>query len=337
MWWLPFPVFALGALGAAWAGTGAVLRLLERRAILDHPNERSSHQTPTPRGAGLALIAVVLVAWCAVATLAGTLALYWPVFAAALVLAAVSWRDDLKGLGAGPRLAAQAAAVAVGMVALPGDGAVFQGLLPGWLDTALAGFLWLWFVNLFNFMDGIDGISGAEAVSIGTGLCLVALAAGWAGEASLYALIVAAAALGFLPWNWHPARIFLGDVGSVPLGYLIGWLLLGAAAQGLWAAALLLPLYYLADATLTLIGRITRRERVWQAHRGHYYQRAVRRGMSHDAVVKTLLGVNLLLVGCALVSLQGGLVALAALTAGALSVGVVLWYFRGATGGCADG
>ena len=337
MWWLPFPVFALGALGAAWAGTGAVLRLLERRAILDHPNERSSHQTPKPRGAGLAVTAVVLVAWCAVATLAGTLALYWPVFAAALVLAAVSWRDDLKGLGAAPRLAAQAAAVAVGMTALPADGAVFQGLLPGWLDTVLAGFLWLWFVNLFNFMDGIDGISGAEAVSIGAGLCLVALAAGWAGEASLYALIVAAAALGFLPWNWHPARIFLGDVGSVPLGYLIGWLLLGAAAEGLWAAALLLPLYYLADATLTLIGRIMRRERIWQAHRGHYYQRAVRRGMSHAAVVKTLLGVNLLLVACALVSLQGGPMALAALAVGALSVGVVLWYFRGATGDPADG
>ena len=337
MWWLPFPVFLFGTLAAAWAGTGAVLRLLERRAILDHPNERSSHATPTPRGAGLAVTAVVLAGWCAAAALAGTLALYWQVFAAAAAIAAVSWRDDLRGLGAAPRLAAQAAAVAVGVFALPGAGPVFQGLLPAALDTVVAAFLWLWFVNAFNFMDGIDGISGAEAASVGIGLCLVALAGGWAGEASLYALVVAAAALGFLPWNWHPARIFLGDVGSVPLGYLIGWLLLGAAAEGLWAAALLLPLYYLADATITLLVRLVRREPIWRAHREHFYQRAVRRGMSHAAVVRALLAVNLVLAGAALLSLGGGAATLAALAVGVLSVGAALWYFRGATRGLDHG
>ena len=325
---LLYGLFALGTLGMTWAATGAVLGSLRARAILDHPNERSSHATPTPRGAGLAVVGVTLLAWCLVAALTGALGLYWPVLLAALALAAISWRDDLYGLAAWPRLIAQALAVAAGMTALPGDGPIFQGLLPPLLDTAVAALGWLWFVNLFNFMDGIDGISGVEAVAIGGGLCLVALVGGMGDGAGLYALIVAMAALGFLPWNWHPARIFLGDVGSVPLGYLIGWLLLGAAAAGFWAAALLLPLYYLADATLTLFSRLRRREPVWQAHRKHYYQRAVRRGISQVRVVATVIALDLLLIGAALLSLTSPLISLAI---GALSVIGVLWYFRGSS------
>src|SRR5690606_27746163 len=121
--------------------------------------------------------------------------------------------------------------------------------------------------------------------AIGLGVALFAGAAG--GEPALVALglAVAGAAFGFLPWNWQPARIFLGDVGSVPLGYALGWLLLSLAAAGAWAAALILPLYYLADATLTLMRRLARGERVWQAHREHFYQRATQAGRSHAAVV----------------------------------------------------
>ena len=333
MGWLTillYALFALGALGMAWATTGAVLESLRARAILDHPNQRSSHEAPTPRGAGLAVIGVVLLTWCLQSALSGKLTHHWPVFAAAAAIAAISWRDDLAGLGALPRLIAQALAVAVGMTALPGDGLIFQGLLPGPLDTAVAALGWLWFVNLFNFMDGIDGISGVETAAIGFGLCLVALIGGM--ENGLYGLTVAAAALGFLPWNWQPARIFLGDVGSVGLGYLLGWLLLGAAAEGYWAAALLLPLYYLADATLTLFSRLRRREPIWQAHRQHYYQRAIRRGLSHGKVVRAVMAVDALLIGSALLSLAGDRGLIAALAIGALSVIGVLWYFRGSRG-----
>jgi UDP-N-acetylmuramyl pentapeptide phosphotransferase/UDP-N-acetylglucosamine-1-phosphate transferase len=332
MGWLTiflYGLFAVGTLGAVWAATGAVLSSLSARAILDHPNERSSHSTPTPRGAGLAVIGVLLAAWCLVAALTGRLGLYWPVFLAALAIAAVSWRDDLHGLPAWPRLIVQALAVAVGMTALPVDGLIFQGLLPPAMDTAVAALGWLWFINLFNFMDGIDGISAVETAAIGGGLCLVALIGGMVDGAGLYGLILAAAALGYLPWNWHPARIFLGDVGSVTLGYLIGWLLLGAAAEGYWAAALLLPLYYLADATLTLASRLRRREPVWQAHRKHYYQRAVRRGMSQTRVVGAVIAIDGLLIGLALLSLTSPL---AALAIGALSVIGLLWYFRGSSG-----
>ena len=180
-------------------------------------------------------------------------------------------------------------------------GPVFQGLLPLWLDRLLAALAWLWFVNLFNFMDGIDGIAGVESASLGVGLALVFLLSGLILPAGL-ALLATAAALGFLLVNWHPARIFLGDVGSVPLGFLLGWLLLLAAAEGAWAAALILPGVYWADATVTLLRRACRGERVWRAHREHFYQRAVQRGLRHDQVARRIALANAGLVLLALVS-----------------------------------
>src|SRR3546814_9909535 len=123
---------------------------------------------------------------------------------------------------------------------------------------------------------------------------------------------IAAAAAGFLWWNWHPAKVFLGDVGSVPLGFMLGWLLLGLAAAGHWAPALILPLYYLADATITLACRALRRERVWRAHREHFYQRAVQRGRSHATVSRAVFGVNACLAALALASLTAPWMALVA-------------------------
>ena len=259
-----------------WLATGAVRRLLLRWQVLDRPNRRSSHDAPTPRGAGLALIPLTLLAWALWGVSHAPLPSGLPlVLAGAVVLAGLSWLDDMKGLPAALRFAVQAAAVALGLYGL-GDGLpLFQGLLPLWLDRLAAGFVWLWFVNLFNFMDGIDGITGAETVSVALGLALCLALAGGAPVALALALLLAGATLGFLPWNWAPAKIFLGDVGSVPLGYLLGWLLLLAAGQGLWAPALILPLYSLADATLTLVKRGLRGEKVWRAHREHAYQRAV--------------------------------------------------------------
>ena len=221
----------------------------------------------------------------------------------AALLALVSFADDVRHLPPLARLGAQAAAVALGLSFLPGTGPVFQGLLPAWLDLVLAALLWVWFVNLYNFMDGIDGLAGVETACIGLGLALLALfhreAAG-AGQLGL-GLAAGVAALGFLKWNWHPARIFLGDVGSVPLGYLLGWLLLATASAGFWKAALLLPAYHLADATFTLARRAIRGARVWEAHREHLYQSLVQRGWTHDRVVRRILALNLLLIVAALV------------------------------------
>ena len=317
--------FAL-VVAASWAATGAVLRFLESRAILDEPNPRSSHERPTPRGGGIAVMGVLLPAWAAIALFGAGDGPVWIVLAGALLLATVSWIDDLRGLPAAIRLAVHALAVALGMWALAGQGPLFQGILPGWLDTLAAALLWLWFLNLFNFMDGIDGIAGVESASVGGGLVLVTVLAGGGTGEMLYPLTLTAAALGFLVWNWHPARLFLGDVGSVPLGYLLGWLLLAAAAHGQWAPALILPLYYLADASLTLGRRLARGERVWLAHREHFYQRAVIGGRDHGRVVATILAANLALVALAGIAAAPWLAPGIALAGAVLVVGVLLYF-----------
>lgn len=282
--------------------TGLVLILLRRYAVFDRPNARSSHTELTSRGGGIAVTAVLLTAWCVLAPPEQRNEIY-TVAALAGLLAAVSWIDDLRSLSPLVRLASQLIAVLAAGYFLAGKPAVFHDLIPRALDLAVAGLLWIWFINLFNFMDGIDGISGVEAASIGAGIVLISLVGPHAPDTAPLAAAAAAAALGFLCWNWHPAKLFLGDVGSVPLGFLLGWLLIDLATAGQWAAALILPLYYLTDATVTLLRRARRGEKVWQAHREHFYQRAVQAGRSHAAVSAAVAGCNAILIGFAVISI----------------------------------
>jgi UDP-N-acetylmuramyl pentapeptide phosphotransferase/UDP-N-acetylglucosamine-1-phosphate transferase len=300
-------VVTVAVLGASVFLTGLVRRWL----VLDRPVERSSHSVPVPRGAGLVLVPV-LVAGAAALAILGLAPRATPVvLAAACGLALLSWRDDVGGLSVLVRLAGHAVAVAVGVAVLP-DAAVFHGIFPPLLDRIAAGLAWLWFVNLYNFMDGIDGITGVETAALGVGIALVlALAASPADGTAALGLVAAAVGLGFLRWNWHPARIFLGDVGSVPLGYFLGWLLLLLAGKGLWAPALILPLYYLADATLTLARRIGRGERFWQAHHEHFYQRALGSRGDHAGVARIILAGDLALIVLALLAVAHPLAALA--------------------------
>lgn len=322
------------SLAAAAALTGLVRSLLRRHGIVDRPNERSSHREAVPRGGGIAVVGVLLAAWLALwlwDACAGCGALFWVALAGAFALAAVSWLDDLQGgLPAWPRLLVQIAAVGAGILALPGDALVFQGHLPPLADHALAALAWLWFVNLFNFMDGIDGISGVEGASLGLGAFLLALLGAVPAGLDPLGLALAGVSLGFLLWNWHPAKIFLGDVGSVPLGYLAGWLMLALAASDAWQATLLLPAYYLADATFTLLRRLLQGRRIWQAHREHLYQRVVAAGWSHGRTAALIAANNLLLVGLALASRHGSTATAASLVAGAMLVAALLWYLRAA-------
>ena len=307
------PAFALLAAGfagtavVAWLATAGVRWLLVRHAIFDRPNERSSHTAPTPRGGGIAPLTVVCGAWALAVSWLGNAPPAFPAVMGGLVLLAViSWLDDVKGgMPVAARLATQAIAVALVLSTFQDAGLVFQGVLPPLPDRLVAGILWVWFINLFNFMDGIDGISGVETVSLGVGLALVAWLTGFVAPYVALPALLAAAALGFLGWNWQPAKIFLGDVGSVPLGFLLGWLLLITAAQGQWLAAVLLPLYYLADATITLGRRLVRGETVWRAHRGHFYQRAVQGGASHAQVAIKVLACNGVLIGLAVAAVAG--------------------------------
>ncbi|MSO92286.1 MAG: glycosyltransferase family 4 protein [Rhodospirillales bacterium] len=329
---LSVQVLAFAAvLAASLLGTGIVLKVLNRHAILDRPNERSAHSRPVPRGGGIAVILVIIVAWLAIA-LAGHESrpdALWPVailLGATLVLSALSWADDIQGLSPVIRLLGQAVAVGVVLALAPAEGPYFQGIFPPAIDRIAAGLVWIWFINLFNFMDGIDGISGVEAASLGVGVAAVAAVSGLGAPVSLYGLTGAAAALGFLRWNWHPAKIFLGDVGSTGLGFVLGWLLLTLAAAGAWAAALILPLYYLADATITLLKRLARRERVWQAHSQHFYQKAVRSGKTHAEVALSVLLADAVLVGLAVAAANGYV--WSSLAGACAVVGGLLLYFN---------
>jgi len=290
----------------SWALTGRVLAYLRRQAILDHPNDRSSHSIPTPRGGGWGVMLTLLPAWILIGAFTGDIGHALPVLIGVAALMAVSWIDDRRGLGPAPRFLIQIAAVAGGLAALPVDGLVFQGLLPFWADRLTAAIGWLWFVNLYNFMDGIDGLAGSETATIGSGLTLVAVLASLEPALGLYGVAAAGSALGFLMWNWHPAKLFMGDVGSVPLGFALGWLLLSLATAGFWPAALLIPAYFLADATVTLLRRLIGRKKVWQAHREHFYQKATQRGRTHAQVVRLVLALNAALVALATASLPLG-------------------------------
>jgi UDP-N-acetylmuramyl pentapeptide phosphotransferase/UDP-N-acetylglucosamine-1-phosphate transferase len=284
-------------------GLIVILHPLLKRYALAKPNTRSSHRMPTPQGGGIAVI-VATIAAAGFGLFVVDAALVWPlmtVLGAVIVMACVGAADDVHPVGVAPRLVLQALAVAVIIYALPNELRVLP-LLPWWLERLLLLVGGLWFVNLVNFMDGIDWMTVAEIVPICGALvalgCLGALTRG----GIVVALALGGAMLGFAYFNRPTARLFLGDVGSLPIGLIVGWLLTLLAGSGHLAAALLLPLYYLADATLTLVRRLSNGERVWQAHRTHYYQRATDRGFSVTEIVARVFAVNICLTVLALIT-----------------------------------
>ena len=301
-WQASWPLF-IAAGAVTIVATRRVLDYLHQRQILDHPNERSSHTLPIPRGGGLATtpaMALLLVAlgWLYTGSEGMALGL------GALALMALSWWDDRHGLPVLPRFAAHALVIALFLALLPATSLVLRGMLPFWLDRVVTLVAWLWFVNLYNFMDGIDGITGVETACLGGGLALVGALVGHF-ELVPYGGIVATVGAAFLLFNWHPAKLFLGDSGSVPFGYVLGGLLVLLASSGHLAAALILPAYYGADATITLTRRALNGEKIWQAHRKHFYQRAVQGGKRHDQVALAIAVGNLLLVGGAVLAALG--------------------------------
>ena len=268
----------LAALGTLWL----LLRHFGHFA-LDHPNERSLHRDPVPRFGGVAIVLGL-----ALALLAGAMQL-WLIVALALFLATISFVDDLRRVNTALRLATHlgAAGFLAWYVLSPMD------LVP--LVVVALGVAWL--TNLYNFMDGADGLAGGMAC-IGFGAYA---AAGWIAGHSAIAVLscaVAAAAAAFLVYNFHPARIFLGDVGSIPLGFLAGGIGVLGWRDDLWPLwfPILVFAPFIGDATLTLLRRSIRGERVWQAHREHYYQRMIRMGLGHRA---TALLAYLVMALCA--------------------------------------
>ncbi len=309
-------------------GLMVLLRPWFARYAMVQPNARSSHHKPTPQGGGIAVVvATLVVAWGAIALspvfLQNQGAQFLAVSAATALLGAVGAIDDMRSLPATARLATQCIAVAAVIAALPADVQIFPHV-PWAIERAGLFLGGVWFVNLVNFMDGIDWMIVAEAVPVTGAILVLGLAGVVAPLPALLAAALLGAIVGFAPFNKPVAQIFLGDVGSLPIGLLLGWLLLQLAAMGHLAAALILPLYYVADATITLVQRIARGETIWQAHRTHFYQRATDRGLTVPNIVARVFVVNLVLAGlaCITVAAENTTVSLAMLSAGAA---IVLW------------
>ncbi len=321
---------------AAAAATTMVLivwlRPLLVRYALARPNARSSHKTPTPQGGGMAVIAATLVVSATAALMLEAAHPFditlGPVLAATILIALLGAVDDIRTLGVTPRLLGQFLAVALVLAALPADFAI-ASFLPLWLERALLLIAGVWFVNLVNFMDGLDWMTVAEVVPVTGGLVLLSAFGVLPLHASLIALALLGAMLGFAPFNRPVAKLFLGDVGSLPIGLLMGYLLVLLAGAGHVVAALLLPLYYVADATITLLRRLGNGEKVWVAHRSHFYQRATTHGFSVPQVVRRVFAVNLALVVLALVSVWQAtwIVQITSLFCGVLLVGGLLTHF----------
>ena len=320
---------AVAALALSW-GLIVLLRPFLLRHAIARPNARSSHREPTPQGGGIAVVtATLVVAWCVVAMsptlLESQTRPFLALTAAVTLMAVIGAIDDIRPLPAAVRLFAQCLAVGAMIVMLP-DQTRFLPQAPWWAERACLLVGGVWFVNLVNFMDGIDWMTVAEVAPLTGALVLIGLF----GAIELLPAVVAAALfgaiLGFAPFNRPVAKLFLGDVGSLPAGLLLGWLLLELAANGHVTAALILPLYYLADATVTLARRIGRRDPFWQAHRLHFYQHAVDHGFTVPQVVTRVFLVNVVLVAIALASVasSGFAASIAALAAGATLVVLLL-------------
>jgi UDP-GlcNAc:undecaprenyl-phosphate/decaprenyl-phosphate GlcNAc-1-phosphate transferase len=305
VYWAPLTAFTASLLVNWW--------LVNARLGLDHPNLRSLHHVPIPRSGGLGVQLGVLLA----AMMIGP-GLPWTLWAAWGVMIVISLVDDLRDTPALGRLITHL--IAAGAFAF---GELFEHA--GFLYAVFATLALTWMANLFNFMDGSDGLAGGMAVS---GFAFYGVAAWHAGDTgfALLNISIAAAAGAFLAFNFHPARIFLGDVGSVPLGFLagafgvLGWL---SGKWTLWFPALLFS-PFIADASVTLARRLLRGEEVWRAHREHYYQRLVRIGWGHR---KTAIAEYFLMLAAgssALLGLEWPQAAQAGLCAVWLAIYVVL-------------
>lgn len=305
---------------AASAGmTWWARRYALRRNLLDQPGERRSHRTATPRGGGIAIVVVLLAGSLLAALSWPAQTLYLATFATGLAMVAgIGWWDDHRPLPAWIRLLVHvlAAAMLAGLV-WHATGNVWHALLALAFTASL--------INIWNFMDGINGLAASQAILVGAAMALVL-----PGPLSLAGLLLAAASLGFLPFNFPRARIFLGDVGSGALGFAIAALvcLATVATEQNWLVLLLPLTAFLVDAGFTLVSRMLAGERWMEAHNQHLYQRLVKRGASHVSVtsaysVHTALGITMFALLCMSRSIQGAAAAAMVVAWPVCSVG--LW------------
>ena len=305
-----------------------VLRPLLLRYLIAHPNARSSHTQATPQGAGVGVIIALLIicaaAWLLWQAPVGAMALV-PALAAALGLMVLGLADDAHALPVSWRFIGQTLAALVMVLSLPEGLRLFTGFLPFIVERALLVLGTVWLVNAVNFLDGLDWITAAQVVPMTLGVAVLAGLNTVPASVGFLALVLLGAMLGFAPFNKHPAKVFLGDAGSLPVGLLLAFMLIYVAGTDL-AAALLLALYAVADSTITLIRRALNGEHIFSAHRSHFYQRAVIAGMTPPQVTARifLLGSLLASLAIAAVILDSTIADIVLLGLGAVATGCVL-------------
>jgi len=288
--------------------TGVTRKLALKNNMLDIPNSRSSHTIPTPRGGGLAFVAVFLVGISLLFCLGALeLRVFLALFGGGCLIAGVGWLDDRRGLSALVRLCFHFLAAIWAVSWLGGVPSLSMGFtelnLSCWGSVvAVVGLVWM--INLYNFMDGIDGIAGIEAVSVSATAAILLWSQ--ASNLGMSSLLLTVTVLGFLLWNWPPAKIFMGDVGSGFLGFVFAVLAIWSEKSG--AVPLLIWLFllsvFIVDATVTLVKRMIRGEKLYKAHRSHVYQLAVQAGYNHKQVTLTVLLINIMLGIVAAVALD---------------------------------
>lgn len=293
----------LGSLSLSLLLSYIAIKLLKKHSILDIPGERSNHKIAVPRGGGIAIMVTSII------VLFVCIWLYQLNFAhlimAIMIVGAISFIDDVHGLSPLTRSVFHIIAIITLMQTLP---------------TEVNPYLWLFFVfglyvfmNFYNFMDGIDGSATVGAIHIGFSTFIIAFLDKKVllpKEISVIALVIIGTSCAFLLFNWSPAKAFLGDVGSITLGLICGWLMINLFVCGYMASSVIIPMYYMADSGLTLLIRIWKKKKIWSSHSEHFFQKAVRMGNSHAQVTSRIIIVNCILFVLSLLAMHYGIASL---------------------------
>ena len=295
---------------------------------IDTPNDRSSHTRPTPKGIGIAIIISLIFLQFLFSIELDIL------FIICLIsLTVISFINDYKQLSAIFRLIFQSIIIYIILYFWPPlqNISLFNYLIPIWLENIFLFFAFLWFINLFNFMDGIDGITGIQCLIISIGTITVLSLFNKTSEFDLFLCgFISGSSAAFLLWNWHPAKVFLGDAGSIPLGFINFILMLILCKNNLWFVAIILNSYYLCDSTYTLLKRIKMKKKPWEAHKDHFYQFPIQKGVKHSTVSSFILlhGMLMIILSISTIIKPGLASIILSLMIAGISTVYLLYYFK---------